>query len=135
MIDTYLTVFTISHFRLRVPYGQKIIIFIIRFYGIMHRTTIVQNKILRIINLFLPFFCQSNIYRPSQGKVRLGRPNPKQLQWLNFYPRGKRKKPFLLRIACTTTYRSPIFNFDFHLFKKIFKNVYQKTWQFFSLYI
>ena len=34
---------------LRVPYQQKIILLIICFYAIMHRTTIVQNKIISII--------------------------------------------------------------------------------------
>ena len=47
------------------------IFFIIRFYTIMHRTTIVQNKILSIICSC--FFCPANIYRPSLGKVRLGK--------------------------------------------------------------
>ena len=44
-----------------------------RFYAIMHRTTIVQNKIISSICSCL-FFCPVNIYRPSLGKVRLGRP-------------------------------------------------------------
>ena len=52
----------------------------------MHRTTIVQNKIINIICSCL-FLCPINIYRPSLGKVWLGRPNPKQLQMLNFYLR------------------------------------------------
>ena len=55
----------------------------------MHRTTIVQNKILSIICSC--FFCEANIYRPGLGKVRLGRPNPKLLQPLNFYFRRKKK--------------------------------------------
>ena len=56
----------------------------------MLRTTIVQNKILTIIcSIF--FFCLVNIYRPSLGKVWLGRPNPKPLQPINFYPRRKKK--------------------------------------------
>ena len=44
--------------------------FIICFYAIMHRTTIVQNKIISIICSC--FFCLANIYRPSLGKVQLG---------------------------------------------------------------
>ena len=55
----------------------------------MHRTTIVQNKILSII---CSFFCPLNIYTPSLEKVRLGRPNPKPLQPLYFYL--WRKRPF-----------------------------------------
>ena len=66
----------------------------------MHRT-IVQNKILRII-CSCPFFCPGNIYRSSLGKVRLGRPNPKPPQPLNFYLRRKRKN------ICITTYQSLI---------------------------
>ena len=42
----------------------------------MHRTTIIQNKILTII--VLAFFCPANIYRPSLGNLWLGRPYPKQ---------------------------------------------------------
>ena len=82
----------------------------------MHRTTIVQNKIISSICSCL-FFCQANIYKPSLGKVQLGRPNPKQIPELNFYL-GKKKKTILLRILSTTTVQSAIFNFDFHLFKK-----------------
>ena len=69
------------------------IFFIICFYAIIHRTTIVQNKILRIIFSCL-FFGIANIYWPSLGKVQLGRPNPKLLQTLNFYLERKRKNPF-----------------------------------------
>ena len=69
------------------------IFFIIRFYAIMHRTTIVQNKIISTICSWL-FFYLVNIYRPSLGKVRLGRPNPKLIQPLNFYLRRKRNNTF-----------------------------------------
>ena len=48
--------------------------FIILSYATMHRTTIVQNKIINICSSL--FFCPANIYRPSLEKVRLGRPNP-----------------------------------------------------------
>ena len=82
----------------------------------MHRTTIVQNKI--ISTIFFVFFCWANIYRPSLGKVQLGRPNPKLIQPLNFYLRRKRNKNILLRIVCATADWSWIFNFNFHLFKK-----------------
>ena len=78
---------------LRVPYRQKIILFIICFYASMHRPTILQNKILRIICSCL-FFCPANIYRPSLEKVRFCRPNPNPLQPLNFYLTRKRKKAF-----------------------------------------
>ena len=66
-------------------------IFLLCFYVIMHRTTIVQNKILRIICSCL-LFCPANIYKPSLGKVQLGRPNPKLLQPLNFISEEKEKK-------------------------------------------
>ena len=38
------------------PYQQKIFFFIIRFYAIMHRTTIVQNKIISTICSLLFFW-------------------------------------------------------------------------------
>ena len=63
---------------------------IIRFYAIMHRTTIIQKIILISICPCL-FFCPANIYSPSLEKVQLGRPNPKLLQPLNFYLRRKEK--------------------------------------------
>ena len=102
--------------RLHKQYRQKVFFFIIRFYAIMHRTTIAQNKIISTICSCL-FFCSPNIYRPSLGEVRLGRPNPKPIQPLNFYLRRK-KNTILLKIVWTTMYLRPIFNFDFHLFKK-----------------
>ena len=43
------------------------------------------------------FFCLADIYRPSLGKVQLGKPNPNQSQSLNFYLRKKKK--ILLRIV------------------------------------
>ena len=95
---------------LRRLYQLKIFFFIIRFYEIMHRTSIVQNQIISIF-CSCHFFCPANIYRPSLGKVGLGRPNPNLSQSLNIY---FRKKNILLRIACTTMYHCPIFNF--HLF-------------------
>ena len=55
----------------------------------MHRTTIVQNKIVSSICSCL-FFCLANTYRPSLGKERLGRPNSTPLQGLNFYVRRKK---------------------------------------------
>ena len=64
------------------------IFFIICFYAIVYRTTIVQNKIITIICSCL-FFCLANIYRPSLGKVWLGRPNPNLFESLNFYLRRK----------------------------------------------
>ena len=91
--------------------------FIIRFYAIMHRTTIVQSKI-KINICSCLFFCSSNIYRPSLGKVWLSWPNPKLIQLLNFYLRRKRKKNIILRIVCTTMVWGRIFNFHFHLLKK-----------------
>ena len=64
---------------LRVPYWQKIYFFIICFYAIMHRTTIEQNKIISIICSFF-FFCPANIYRPSLGKLQLGKPKVYRLR-------------------------------------------------------
>ena len=107
---------------LRGQFRQKIFFFIICFYAIIHRT-IVQNKILSIICSC--FFCLANIYRPSLRKVRLGRPNPKPIQPLNFYLR-REKKTILSRIVCTTMVWSPIFNFDFNLFLKYLKMLFQK---------
>ena len=47
---------------------------------------------IKILILFvLAFLCLANIYRPSLGKVQLGRPNPTPVQLLNFYLRRKRK--------------------------------------------
>ena len=107
---------------LRGPYWQKMF-FYYCFYAIMHRTTIVQNKIISII-CSCHFFCMANIYRPSLRKVRLGIPDPQPLQPLNFYLRRRKKKTILLRIVCTTTLQSPLFNFDFHLFfKKLLKTI------------
>ena len=42
----------------------KNMFFYYRFYAIMRRTTIVQNKIISII-CSCSFFCPANIYRPS----------------------------------------------------------------------
>ena len=81
----------------RVLYWQKIF-FLLGFYAIMHRTTIVKNKIISIICSCL-FFCLANIYRPSLGKVWLGRPNPNISQSLNIYL--KREKKTFLRIVCS----------------------------------
>ena len=76
----------------------------------MHRT-IVHNKIISMICSCL-FFCLPNIYRPSLGKVWLGRPNPNQQNSLNFYLR-KKKNTILLRIVWTTIYNESPPNFQF----------------------
>ena len=97
--------------------------FIMCFYAIMHRTTIVQNKILSI--LCSCFFCEANIYRPGLGKVRLGRPNPKLLQPLNFYLR--RKKKHSTQNCMHNNGMMPDFQFWFSfIFKKIFKMLSKK---------
>ena len=107
---------------LRGTYRYKIFFFIIRFNAIMHRTTIVQNKIISIICSCL-FFCLPNIYRPSLGKMQLGRPTQTYLNHSIFISEGN-KKNIPLGIVCTTLYYRPIFNFLFHLFlKNYFKNV------------
>ena len=87
-IHTILTIITILIITLRLPYQW--IFFIIRFYAIMHRTTIVQNKIISSICSCL-FFCQANIYRPSLGKVRLGRPNPHPTTTAQFLSQKEKK--------------------------------------------
>ena len=66
------------------------IFFIIRFHAIMHRTTIVRNKIISIICSCL-FFCLANIYRPSLGKEWLGRPNPPPTTTAQFLSQKKKK--------------------------------------------
>ena len=80
----------------------------------MYRTTVVQNKIISIICSCL-FFCLTNIYRPSLGKVWLGRSNPNHCtQFLS----QKEKKNILLRIVCTTIsprLRFSIFQFRAHI--------------------
>ena len=63
------------------------------FYAIMHRTTIVQNKSISIICSCL-FFCLANIYRPSLGKVRLGRPNQNRFSHSIFITEEKEKNKF-----------------------------------------
>ena len=79
---------------------QADIFFIIRFHAIMHRTTVVQNKIIRIICscIFFVLLICIGLVEPSISlpirKVWSGRPNPKPLQPLNFYHRSKRKNPF-----------------------------------------
>ena len=87
----------------------------------MHKTTIVQNKTLSIIRSCLFFVW---LYRPSLGKVWLGRPNPTPLQGPNFYLRRKKKHSFYSELHAL---QRTIFNFDFHLFKKFF--FYQKPIQ------
>ena len=111
-------------FMLRGQFRRKIIFFIKHFYAIMHRTTIVQNKILSIIwSCF--FNCPPNIYRPSLGKVWLGRPNQKLIQPLNFYLR-RDKKDHSNQNCMHYNGMKP----DFDLFlKKIFKNVIKKSCQ------
>ena len=103
---------------LRGRYRHKIIFFIICFYAIMHRTTVVQNKIISMICSCL-FFGLPNIYRPSLGKVWLGRPNPKSIQLLNFYLR-KKKIPFYSEL-CGLQCIAPRFSILVFIYlKKIF---------------
>ena len=69
---------------LKGPYFQN---FILCIYVILHKTTIVQNKI--ITYLFLPFFVWL-IFIGHLGKVQLGRPkspNPKIFESLNYLRR------------------------------------------------
>ena len=93
----------------------------------MHRTTIVQNKIISIICSRL-FFCPANIYRPSLGKVRLGRPNSKPIQALNIYLR--RKRPLYSELYALQWYRAQFSILIFICLKKkcfLSKNV-SKFW-------
>ena len=102
----------------RGPYRQKIIFIIIRFYAITHRTTIVQNKIISIICSCL-LLSPANIYRPSLGKVQLGRNCPNLYQSLNICLRRKIEKTFyseLYGLQCIVV-RFLIFIFIY--FKKI----------------
>ena len=86
--------------------------------------------------MFLPFFCPLNIYRPSQGKVRLGRPNPKQIQPLNFYLWRNQTIPFyseLYGLQCIAV-RFSIFIF-IYLKKNILKNVSKNLSKYWTIYI
>ena len=66
----------------------------------------------------------ANIYKPSQGKVQLGRLNPKPIQQLNFYL--KKKKHSTQNSMHLNAMMSDFqFKFSF-IFKKYFKNVIQK---------
>ena len=105
---------------LRGLYQRKIIFFIIYFYAIMHRTTIVQNKIISSICSCL-LFCLDNIYRPSLGKLQLGRPNPKPIPLLNFYLR-RRKKDHSIQNCMHYNGAEPDFQFWFwFIFNKMLK--------------
>ena len=115
------------------PYRQKIFFFIIHFYVIMHRTTIVQNKIISIIWSWL-FLGPDNIYRPSLGKVRLARPNKKPLPAFNFYLRKKRKQQFYSELH---PLQRLIVRFSILLFiylKKKYKNFAKKKPNFWHYY-
>ena len=109
----------LHEFKRTVPVENNF--FIIRFSAIMQRITIVQNKIIRIICSCL-FFCPANIYRPSLGKVRLGRPNPNQSQLINFYLRIKKIPSYseLYELQCIAG-RCSIFIFFNYLKKWIIK--------------
>ena len=91
----------------------------------MHRT-IVDNEIQSIICSCL-FFCTANIYRPSQGKVRLGRPNPKPIQPRNFYLRRKRKNPFYSELYAQQCIENQFSILIFISFEKNIKNFVSKN--------
>ena len=100
----------------------------------MHRTTIVQNKIISTIRSCF-FFCPANIYRHNLGRGWLGRPNPKVSTALNFYLRRGKKYH---SIQNCTHYNFALDIFKFHLFSfkyitkickkyiKTFTNIYTK---------
>ena len=100
---------------LRVPYPRIFFLFYV-FLQLCIEQLLYRIKFKDY--LFLLFFCLANIYRPSLGKVRLGKPNPKPVQAFNFYLSKREKKTILLRIVCSTMVQRSIFNFDFHLFLK-----------------
>ena len=111
------------------------IFFIIRFYAIVHTTTIVQNKIISIICSW-PFLCPANIYRPSLGQVWLGRPNPKPIAGLNFYLRRRKKRPFYSELYALQRYRAwfSILIFMYFL-KKITNFLFKNVSKFWTIYI
>ena len=71
---------------------------------------LLDRKKIKIL-FVLAFFCLANIYRPSLGKVQLGRPNPTQLQRLNFYLRRKKQTFYseLYALQCYASRLSVIF--------------------------
>ena len=122
----------------------------------MHRTTIVQNKIISIICSCL-FFWLANIYRPSLGKVQLGIPNlhsttlllphpimllhpttllhpitllHTQLLLLNFYLR-KKKHSTQNCMHCKAAHPDFQFQFSF-IFKNLFRKIIKKPVKFFN---
>ena len=99
----------------------------------MHRT-IVQNKIISIIYSYL-FLYLANIYRPSLGKVQLGKPNPNQYKSLNFCLR-RGKKIFYSELYALQHLRSDFqFSFSF-IFKKLFlKNASKNLSKCLTIYI
>ena len=108
---------SVSEIVLRGPYRWKIILFIICFHAIMHRTTIVQNKMINIICSCFSF-CLVNIYSPGIGKLWLGRLTHQNFRGLIFILEEKKS---LLRIVCTTMLHILILNFNLFL-KNILKN-------------
>ena len=71
-------------------------------------------------------FCPANIYRPSLGKVRLGRPNPKLVQPLNFYL-SRKKIPFYSELHALQRYDARFLILILIYFLKNIKNVFKKT--------
>ena len=112
-----------QYLTLRVPYWLKIF-FIVRFYAIMHRTTIVQNKIISSISSC--FFCLANIYRPSLGKVQLGRPTQNCFS-CSIFISEEEKKDHSTQNCMHYNATEPDFQFCFSfIFKKRFKNFIKK---------
>ena len=108
--------------------------FIIRFCAIMHRTTIVQNKIVSIIILFLPFYFVWFLFiGPVQGRCCWVCLTENHISHSIFI--SEEKKTFYSElIVCTTTVKIPIFNFDFH-FKEYLKFVIKNLSNFVTIYI
>ena len=85
---------------LRVPYRLNFFIFYYTFFAIMHRTTIVQNKIISSICSCL-FYVRLIIIGLVQGRCgQVGL--PKAASATQFLSQRKKKKTILLRIVCTT---------------------------------
>ena len=88
-------------------------------------------RIKLLIVFGLSFFCSANIYRPSLGKVWLGRHHLMALTQnrssCSIFISEEKEKPILLRIVCTIMDWTQIFNFDFNLFLKYIKKCLSKN--------
>ena len=82
--------------------------------------------------MFLLFFCPANIYRPSLGKMRLGRPNPNWFSRSIFILEEKEKTHSTQNCML---YKDLKINFQFwfsYIFKKYVKKIIKKPVKFFN---